>query len=142
MEILNGSNRRLPGPAIVLVGVGMAVQVLLPMPAAATEWECGERSNLPLQGKNYCAAGDFRLSESNLIELLDQLLEKHRLAFGDADALQRAQESFESYRDHQCAAENKRIEDKPYHPMVVSQCKTRFTNIRIEELKQLQQQKL
>ena len=142
MQILNGSNRSLPELAILLAGICLAVQALLPSAAQATEWECGERSNLPLQGKNYCAAGDFRLSQANLLELLDQLLEKHRLAFGDADALQRAQTSFESYRDHQCAAENKRIEDKPYHPMVVSQCKTRFTNIRIEELKQLQQQKL
>lgn len=116
-----------------------AIALLLTTSANATKWECGERSNLPQEGKNYCAAGDFRQTEINLGKVLDHLLEKHTAAFGDATALNNAQSAFESYRDSQCAAENQRIEDKPYHPMIVAQCKTRRTNLRIDELKRMQQ---
>lgn len=106
---------------------------------AATNWECGERSNLPLDGRNYCAAGDFRQTEINLVKVFDALVEKHRVLFGDTSTLKRAQSAFESYRDHQCAAESKRAENKPFYPMIVAQCKTRLTNSRIVELKRMQQ---
>jgi len=106
----------------------------------ATSWECGERSNLPQEGKNYCAAGDFRQSQINLAKVLERLLEKQLVSFGDTTALTRAQDAFKSYRDNQCIAENRRIEDKPYHPMLVAQCQTRLTNLRIDELKRLQDQ--
>ncbi len=57
--------------------LALAAFFLLPMAAhAVTKWECGERSNLPMEGKNYCAAGDFRQSEINLGKMLDALLEK------------------------------------------------------------------
>ena len=101
-------------------------------------WECGERSNLPQEGKNYCAAGDFRQSSINLAKVFDVILDKHKAAYGNANALIDAQKAFESYRDNQCTAENKRIADKPFHPMIVAQCKTRHTNLRIDELKRMQ----
>ena len=107
--------------------------------ASATTWECGERSNLPLEGKIYCAAGDFRQTEIDLRKVLDALLDKHKAVYNDASALSQAQSAFESYRDHQCMAENKRIEDKPYHLMLVSQCQSRLTNLRINELKRMQE---
>jgi len=116
------------------------ILTLLTTPASAKVWECGERSNLPPEGKNYCAAEDFRQTEIDLRKVLNGLLVKHKAAYGDATALQNAQSAFESYRDNQCAAESKRIEDKPYHPMIVAQCKSRRTNLRIDELKRLQQQ--
>jgi uncharacterized protein YecT (DUF1311 family) len=120
--------------------LALAAFFLLPVVSqAATKWECGERSNLPIEGRNYCAAGDFRHSEINLGKALDALLEKHKAAFGDASALSKAQSAFESYRDNQCAAENKRIEDKHFHPMVVAQCKTRLTNLRMDELNRMLQ---
>lgn len=109
--------------------------VLLAAPAFATKWECGERSNLPMEGKNYCAAGDFRKAEIYQEKELVKLRKKYKVAFGDASALASAQSEFEADRDKQCLAENQRIEDKPYHPMVVAQCKTRLTNLRIDELK-------
>ena len=105
----------------------------------ATKWECGERSNLPIVGRNYCAAGDFRQSDINLEKILDALLEKHKASFGDAGALRNSQIAFESYRDYQCVAENRRIEEKLFHPMIVAQCKTRLTNLRIDELERIQQ---
>lgn len=116
-----------------------ALFFLTTVTGAATKWECGERSNLPMDGKSYCAAGDFRHTEINQSKLLQSLLEKHKIAYGDASALNSAQSAFESYRDHQCVAENIRIKDKPYHPMLVAQCKTRLTNIRIDELKRMLQ---
>jgi len=100
----------------------------------ASTWECGERSNLPQEGKNYCAAGDFRQSEINLQKVLAALLTKHKTAYGDSNALRSAQTAFEDYRGNQCNAENKRIASEPYHLMIVAQCKTRLTNIRINEL--------
>lgn len=118
--------------------IGLCAAVLLPtMPALATKWECGERSNLPLEGKSYCAAGDFRQSAINLDKVLDTLIAKHRQRFGSADALLQAQQSFESYRAHHCNAENKRVEHEPYHRMMVAQCKTRLTNLRIAEIEQM-----
>ena len=120
----------------------LAIAFVPQKPASAAVWECGERSNLPPEGKNYCAAGDFRQSELNMKKILDVLLAKHKEAFGDISALSNAQNAFESYRDNQCVSENKRIEDKPFHPMIVAQCKTRLTNIRIDELKRMQAQDL
>ena len=120
----------------------LAIAFVPQKPASATVWECGERSNLPPEGKNYCAAGDFRQSELNMKKILDVLLAKHKEAFGDFSALSNAQNAFESYRDNQCVSENKRIEDKAFHPMIVAQCKTRLTNIRIDELKRMQAQDL
>ena len=114
-----------------------AAMMLLAGPLPASTWECGERSNLPQEGKNYCAAGDSRQSEINLQKVLATLLAKHKAAYGDSNALSKAQSAFEEYRDNQCTAENKRIADQPYHPMIVAQCKTRLTNIRIKELNRM-----
>jgi len=111
---------------------------LLTTAVTAKTWECGERSNLPLEGRNYCAAGDFRQSEIDLRNALDALLKKYIIAFGDASAMSNAQSAFELYRDNQCSAENKHIEDKPFYPMIVAQCKTRMTNLRIDEIKRMQ----
>lgn len=106
-------------------------------PLTAMTWECGERSNLPQEGKNYCAAGDFRQSEINLQKVLETLQAKHNSAYGESSALSSAQAAFEDYRNNQCIAENKRISDEPYHPMLVAQCKTRLTNLRIDELNKM-----
>jgi len=108
--------------------------------ASAAKWECGERSNLSVEGKNYCAAGDFRQSEFRLQKAFDALLKKFSKTHSDVSTLTDAQNAFESYRDNQCAAENKRIEEKPYHSMVVAQCKSRLTNIRIDELRGMLEQ--
>jgi len=116
----------------------IAAVTLLSASVGAKTWECGERSNLPQEGKTYCAAGDFRQSEINLQKILDVLLEIQQSTYGDALTLRKAQTAFESYRDSQCIAENKRIADKPFHLMIVSQCKTRLTNLRIDELKRMQ----
>ena len=118
--------------------VGLAI--VQTTPASAALWECGERSNLPPAGKNYCAAGDLRQAETNLAKVLQRVLEKHKVKFGDTIAVTSAQSAFESYRDNQCTAENRRIEDKPFYPMIVAQCKTRLTNLRIDELKRMQAQ--
>lgn len=112
----------------------LALMLTLSSSIGASKWECGERSNLPIEGKNYCAAGDFRQSETNLTKLLAVLLKKHQELYGDAALLSEAQSAFKSYRDSQCKAENQRIEEQPYHPMLVAQCKTRLTNLRIKEL--------
>ena len=80
----------------------LAIAFVPQKPASATVWECGERSNLPPEGKNYCAAGDFRQSELNMKKILDVLLAKHKEAFGDISALNNSQSAFESYRDNQC----------------------------------------
>jgi len=116
--------------------------VLLISSAIAAEWECGERSNLPQAGKNYCAAGDFRQSEINMGKALNTLLEKYMQAYGNTRALNKTQSAFASYRDNQCAIENKRIEEQSFHSMIVSQCKTRFTNLRIDEINRMLQKGL
>lgn len=122
----------------LFASAALAVYLLLPVMAqAASKWECGERSNLPVEGKNYCAAGDFRQSEINLAKVLDGLLAKHKVEIGGSSALSNAQSAFEAYRDNQCAAENRRNENKPFHPMIVAQCKSRLTNLRIDELKRM-----
>jgi len=133
--------RRVIRTAALSTSVGTVAAIfLLTTPANATKWECGERSNLSLEGKNYCAAGDFRLSESKLRKLLASMLQAHERAFGDTDAFSKAQAAFDTYRDNQCIAKNRRLENKPYHPMIVAQCKTRLTNLRIDELKRMQPQ--
>lgn len=128
---------------IVILAVSinaLAATSLISVTASGTKWECGERSNLSVEGKNYCATGDYRQSETELNKVFAALLEKYKVAFDDVMALNNAQNAFESYRNNQCNAENRRIEDKPYHAMVVAQCKTRLTNIRIDELERMQQQ--
>lgn len=100
----------------------------------ATEWECGERSNLPQEGKNYCAAGDFRHAEAKLQKMLAALIKQFNTSNQDAGALQSVQKAFEANRAKQCETENKHAEDKAYHPMMVAQCKTRLTNLYIDEL--------
>ncbi len=115
----------------------IAVVLIQTTSAGAARWECGERSNLPIEGKNYCAAGDFRQSEINLEKVLTVLLHRHKVAYDDVTALSKAQIAFRTYRDNQCEAENKRIQDMPFHPMIVAQCKTRLTNLRIDELKRM-----
>lgn len=104
-------------------------------PASAMKWECGERSNLPQEGKIYCATGDFRLAETNLENVLNTLLAVHKSKFGNIDSLNASQAAFRNYRNNQCIAENQRVNDKPYYLMIVAQCKTRLTNLRIIELK-------
>ena len=121
--------------AAVTIGVAAALSDV----AVATEWECGERSNLPMAGKNYCAAGDFRQSAINLSAVLNDLLDRHQQKYGDTSELNASQIAFESYRDNQCIAENRRIENKPFHPMIVAQCKTRLSNLRIDELRRMLQ---
>ena len=114
---------------------------LVPLSLSATaKWECGERSNLPLEGKNYCAAGDFRQAETNLEKLLTALHKKHNQKYGTVSALLKAQTAFTVYRDNHCIAESRRTEKEPFHPMIVSQCKTRLTNIRIDELERMKRQ--
>lgn len=115
----------------------VVIATLLATSASATKWECGERANLPTEGKNYCAAGDFRQAAINLKKVLSAVLKNHKVAFGDTTALSNAQSAFETYRDNQCRAENKRIEDKAFHSMIVAQCKSRITNLRINELKRM-----
>ena len=117
-----------------------AVMLLTATPVSAMQWECGERSNLPQEGQNYCAAGDLRQSKINLAKVLNALIDEHQLKFGDANALRAAQSNFEAYRDNQCIAENQRIQDKPFHLMIVAQCKTRLTRQRIDELNAMLQQ--
>lgn len=100
----------------------------------ATEWECGERSNLPIEGKNYCAAGDFRLADSKLEKLLDRLALKETQASQQGTGLQAAHDDFKIHRSELCSSKNTHLEDKPYYAMVVAQCKTRLTNRRIKVL--------
>ncbi len=115
----------------VLLSTGLANSI------QAGEWECGERSNLPIEGKSYCAAGDFRQAAINLDKILDELVARHASSFGDADALLESQRIFSDYRDAQCVAENKRVENQSFHPMMVAQCKTRLTNLRISEIQRM-----
>lgn len=127
--------------AILSIGLCvLAVGTLVTEPTSATQWECGERSNLPAVGKNYCAGGDFRQSEFLLEKAFNALFKKHKAAGSDTSVLISAQSDFRSYRDNQCATENKHTEDKPFHSMMVAQCKTRLTKLRIDELKHMQQQ--
>lgn len=100
-------------------------------------WECGERSNLPQAGKNYCAAGDFRQSEINLKKVLVALLRIHETKYGHIDTLNASQTAFDTYRANQCLAENQRIANKPFYEMIVAQCKTRLTHLRIVELERM-----
>jgi uncharacterized protein YecT (DUF1311 family) len=112
----------------------------LPGTASAGKWECGERSNLPIEGKSYCAAGDFRQASINLEKVLGKLIAHHVERFGDATDLLHAQRTFEQYRDAHCVAENKRVEDQPFHAMMLAQCKTRLTNLRLDEIQRMRQQ--
>ena len=118
--------------SIALLGIALTSPV-----TQGVLWECGERSNLPIEGKNYCAAGDFRQSEINLRKVLAVLADKHLTAYGDSNALAEAQKAFAMFRDNQCLAESRHIEQKPFHPMIVAQCKTRLTNARIAQLKRM-----
>jgi len=115
------------------------VYLALPTTAVdAAKWECGERSNLPIEGKNYCAAGDFRQSDIALTKLFSTLIERYQLADVDTSSLEKSQVAFEAYRENHCDAENKIIEKKSFHPMIVAQCKTRLSNLRISDLRQMQ----
>ena len=127
-------NRFLPIVTIVSALLGL---ILLSTTAVAVEWECGERSNLPQEGKNYCAAGDFRLADAELAMLFEQLLEIYQSSFEESAVLQQAQEAYLRYRQHHCIAENRRVLDKSYYDMMVAQCQTRLTNLRIDELQNI-----
>ena len=123
--------------SIIKAPLTLAVILLAihPMFTAATEWECGERSNLPIEGRNYCAAGDFRLADSKLEKLLDRLITREKQVSVMAVAEQQeAHTGFKSHRSEHCLSKNTHLENKPYYEMVVAQCKTRLTNQRIKEL--------
>lgn len=113
--------------------------LVLPFTVVSNQWECGERSNLPQEGKNYCAAGDFRHSEKKLGKLLESLILVYQDKTGDASVITDSQRAFVNYRDSQCIAEAKHIENEPYHSMVLSQCKTRLSSLRIVEIEKMWQ---
>ena len=50
--------------------VAVALAALIATSAQAGKWECGERSNLPMEGRTYCAGGDFRQTELELGKVL------------------------------------------------------------------------
>ena len=124
----------------IKLSLGLCVAVIAFValkPASAAIWECGERSNLPPEGKNYCAAGDFRLADAELAMLFEQLLEIYQSSFEESAVLQQAQEAYLRYRQNHCIAENRRVLDKSYYDMMVAQCQTRLTNLRIDELQNI-----
>jgi len=116
------------------------VSLLLVLHAATTSagtWECGERSNLPIEGKNYCATGDFRQIESDLAALFNKITQDYTIRFGNTVELEKSQLAFLRYRDNHCIATSKRVADKPFYPMMIAQCKSRMSNSRIKELQQM-----
>lgn len=87
-----------------------------------------------MAGKIYCAAGDFRQSEVAVRRALTVVVEHHRQTYGTADSVIESQRAFESYRDGYCLSIHRRIEDQPFHAMVVDQCRTRRNGQRANEL--------
>ena len=116
-------------------GTALAITLALAyaQSALARKWECGERSNLPIEGKNFCAAGDFRQTEINLAKLLDALVAQENN--GTTSIMVDEHKAFEADREARCASDTATSADKPWHPMILAQCKTRLTSQRIEQLR-------
>ncbi|TIN30035.1 MAG: lysozyme inhibitor LprI family protein [Mesorhizobium sp.] len=108
-----------------------ACLVLLTGASVAHAQEC-DRNDDSQQMMNICADEDYQAADARLNTAYQDLISSD-----DADdkrLLQVAQRAWITFRDAECAHSTAASEGGSIHPMEVSQCLTRLTNDRIEQL--------
>ncbi len=125
-----------------------ALLALAATPAAAQDWDCSKADDLPQQGMNWCAYGDWQSADKALNALWPKV-RKHmksldaesseyfpEQANGD-ESLLKAQRAWIDYRDGQCEAEGAQFAGGSIRPLVTYSCLASMTRKRIEELNAL-----
>jgi uncharacterized protein YecT (DUF1311 family) len=128
---------------------GVAVSLAAVFPAKAEDWDCSKADTLPQQGMNYCAAEDYKKADDELNAIwpkvrayakqLDSYEDKSLK--GAADALLNGQRGWIKYRDGQCELEGFYARGGTLEPLLVATCKASLTRARIEELRNVMQEK-
>lgn len=126
--------------AIFLIGL---FHGLSGSPAFAQETDC--KSPQTQLAMNICAQRDFEAADATLNTEYAKAREYMKSIDGNlssqdkgaAKALLDAQRAWITYRDLACAADGFVVKGGSMEPMVFSECKTRLTRQRIEDLRQL-----
>ncbi len=109
--------------------------LLLAAPAAAREVDGVNCANAMAQNDmNICADRDFHKADAALNKTYQDTikgLDAHTL-----DLLRKAQRAWVAFRDGECTYESAENEGGSIYPMVYSGCLTRLTKLRIQQLKQ------
>lgn len=127
-------------PVMLLIGLFLGASG---PPAFAQETDCNSpQTQLAM---NICAGKDFEAADATLnteyakareyMKSIDGNLSSENK--GAAKALLDAQRAWITYRDLACTAEGYVVKGGSMEPMVFSECKTRLTQQRIEDLRQL-----
>ena len=108
-----------------------ACLVLLAGASAARAQEC-DRGDDSQQMMNICAAEDYQAADAKLNQAYQDLISSDDA--DDKKLLQAAQRAWISFRDAECAHSTAASSGGSIHAMEVSQCLTRLTNDRIQQL--------
>lgn len=131
---------------VAVLWTGLAIGLLPELSdrsAQAQEVDC--KSPQTQLAMNICAGRDFEAADAtlnteyakarNYMKSIDGNLPAQEK--GAAKALLEAQRAWITYRDLACTAEGFVVKGGSMEPMVISECKTRLTRHRIDDLQQL-----
>ena len=119
-----------------MIGAALAAPLLLAGATARADDADGINCNnaMAQNDMNICADKDYRKADAAL-----NLTYKDTLKGQDAhstDLLRKAQRAWIAFRDAECVYQNVENEGGSIYPMVYSGCLTRLTKIRIQQLRQ------
>ncbi len=129
--------------------IAVAAMLLLAQAAPSTAGEAVDCDNAQTQvDMNLCAARDFESSDAALnaqwaetaarMKALDtQLDREHDKQPGHFETLLDGQRAWLKFRDAQCLSESFLARGGSLQPLMVSQCKTYLTELRIQQLRDL-----
>ena len=111
------------------------------------EFDCSKPDDLPQMGLNFCADEDFEAADIKLNEIWVEVRYKIRANETEVEEFKgwfdialTAQRQWLTYRDTQCDAEGFSFNGGSMQSMVVSGCKSRMTEARTQELRQMLEQ--
>lgn len=117
-----------------------------PAPADKPEWNCDDPQDQ--QTMNYCAHQEFLAADAKLNaqwKLTAAEMKTRDRDWGDSndgrpgyfDTLREAQRAWLKYRDTHCASEGYMFRGGTMEPLIIATCKTRLTELRTKDLKDL-----
>ena len=119
----------------LLIGMAAGLWLAAALPAAAREVDGVDCNNAMAQNDmNICADRDFHKADAVLNKTYQDTIkgmDAHTL-----DLLRKAQRAWVAFRDGECTYESAENEGGSIYPMVYSGCLTRLTKLRIQQLKQ------
>jgi uncharacterized protein YecT (DUF1311 family) len=112
--------------------LGLASMLLLFAPSLAFAELCDNPSTQ--SDMTYCADWQFKKDDAGLNEVYGRLKESYAKIPAAKTALTKAQRAWVTFRDAECILEAVGEEGGTAQPMVYSQCLSRLTQLRIEQL--------